>query len=467
MNQASETAAKVTPSPTLARRVTAFGAACLIVSNMIGSGIFGTTGFMARDLGQPWLILLLWAVGGMFALFGALCYAELGTLMPRVGGEYVYIREAFGPLLGFLSGWTSLTIGFSAAIASSAHLFAIHVHELFPGLAAQHSAAGGLLSVLCGRESIALIMVWTLTAVHAAGVGVGSVTQQILTIMKVGAIGLLIGAAVFMGKAGGSVAVEATAPVRTLGFSTILASFLFVSFSYTGFNAAGYIAGEMVNPRRSIPRATLAATCCVTALYLALNVVYLYALPIDQLAADPVAPVAHKTAMALFGPSAGLWITALLTVSLLGAVSAMIWAGPRVYFAMAQDRVLPRFFARTSSGQRAPVASIVLQSVWISVLVLSGRFEQLVTYTGFVLIVFTALAIGAVLVLRQRGETHESYRVRPYPLIPIAFLVLSLGILWAVVTIRPAESFWGIATVLLGVPVFFWTTRSTSSTRNA
>ena len=458
MGRDAKIAAPQSSSTTLARRVTAFTAGCLIVSNMVGSGIFGTTGFMARDLGQPWLIMLLWALGGVFALLGALCYAELGTLMPRAGGEYVYIREAFGPLAGFLSGWMSLTIGFSAAIALNAHLFAAHVHELFPTLAAGGGETDGLAGVLCSREAIALAMVWALTLVHAAGVGVGSVTQQVLTIIKVAAIGLLVGAAVIVTKpAGGDPAVAASAPAP--GLAAILVSFMFVSFAYTGYNAAGYVAGEMIEPRRTIPRATIGAAVFVTALYLALNVVYLHVLSIGQLAAGPIEPVAHKTAAVLFGSRVGPWVTALLTVSILGAVSAMIWAGPRVYYAMACDGVLPRFFARTSAGQSAPVASIVLQSVWISLLVLMGGFEQLVTYAGFVLILFTALAIGAVLVLRRREPTAERYRVRPYPWVPIVFLLLSIAVLWASLMIRREESLWGIVTVLAGLPVFYWSKR--------
>ncbi len=181
----------------LLRRVTAFTAACVIVSNMIGTGIFGTTGFMARDLGHPVIILLLWALGGGLALLGALCYCELGTAMPRAGGEYVYIREAYGPLLGFLSGWMSLTIGFSAAIASNGHLFAIHLQQLFPVMADLNGTSVGWRHYLLHAKTIALVMVWALTLVHVAGVGAGGLVQRLLTVIKVGAIVLLVTAAVF------------------------------------------------------------------------------------------------------------------------------------------------------------------------------------------------------------------------------------------------------------------------------
>ncbi len=420
---------------------------------MIGTGIYGTTGFMARDLGQPWLIMLVWTVGGVFAFLGALCYAELGTSMPRAGGEYVYIREAFGPLLGFLSGWTSLTIGFSAAIAANAHLFSLHIHGLYPVLADRADASDGIERLLYRRETIALVMVWALTVVHIAGVGVGGFAQRALTVLKVGALGLFVGTAVAFGSGSGTFSSGGSHAMP--GLSIVLVAFLFVSFSYSGYNAAGYIAGEMIEPRRSIPRATLGASLCVTALYLALNAVYLYALPIDQLAAAPIEPVAQKAGMVLFGPAVGRWITVLLSVSILGAVSAMIWAGPRVYHAMACDGVFPRFFSRTTKNTRSPAAAILLQSVWISVLILAGGFEELVLFAGFVLIVFTALSAGAVLILRRRGSQKSAYRVRPYPLVPIAFLILSCVVMWGAISVRPAESLWGLVTVAVGVPFYF------------
>ncbi len=440
-------------STSLARRVTAFTAGCLIVSNMIGTGIYGTTGFMARDLGQPWLIMLVWTVGGLFAFLGALCYAELGTSMPRAGGEYVYIREAFGPLLGFLSGWTSLTIGFSAAIAANAHLFSLHIHQLYPMLADRADASEGIERLLYRRETIALVMVWGLTVVHIAGVGVGGFAQRALTVLKVGALGLFVLAAVAFGSGSGTFSSDGSHAIP--GLSIVLASFLFVSFSFSGYNAAGYIAGEMIEPRRSIPRATLGASLCVTALYLALNAIYLYDLPIDQLAAEPIPPVAQKTGIALFGPAVGRWFTVVLSVSILGAVSAMIWAGPRVYHAMACDCVFPRLFSRTTRNTRSPAPAILLQSVWISVLILAGGFESLVLFAGFVLIVFTALAAGAVLVLRRRRPQESAYRVRPYPLVPIAFLILSCAVMWASIDVFPEESFWGLITVAAGVPFYF------------
>jgi len=191
-------------------------------------------------------------------------------------------------------------------------------------------------------------------------------------------------------------------------------------------------------------------------MYLALNAVYLYALPISELAADPIEPVAHKAAAALLGVRAGRWMTVMLCVSIVGAASAMIWAGPRVYYSMAQDGVFPAFFAGTTTSGQVPGRSIVLQSVLVTVLVFSGRFEQLVIYAGFALVVFTALAVGSVIVLRMRQPHRERpYRVKPYPWVPLAYLLVCVAVMWASLRIRSTESLLGLATVAAGVP-FYW-----------
>lgn len=441
-------------TPSTVGRVSTFTAACVLVSNMIGTGIFGTTGFMAADLGSPWWILGLWAAGGVYALLGASAYGELGAAMPRSGGEYIYIREAYGPLPGFLSGWTSLTIGFSAAIASAAHLFAGHFRELTVPLLAP--AGDGVAAAVLGQIPVALAMVWALTLVHLIGVGAGGFVQRVLTVVKVGALLLLASAG--LASAGGDWSHLAAPDVEvSFGVGTLLVSFMFVTFSYSGWNGASYIAGEIRNPERNLPRAMLWGTVAVAALYVLLNVVYLYALPLSGLAAPPIDLVGHKAAHALFGSGSGRWFTALLAISILGAGSAMIWAGPRVYHAMALDRVFPRWFAARSERSGVPARSIVLQSVWVSVLVVTGTFETLVLYATFVLVLFGALAVAAVFALRiRRPEMKRPYRTWGYPVAPALYLLLSGAILWAALRIRPTESLLGLATVALGIPFFYW-----------
>lgn len=427
------------------RRVSGFTATCVLVSNVIGSGIFTTTGFMARDLGETWLILLLWFVGGLLSLAGAVCYSELGAALPLAGGEYVYLRHAYGSFVGFLSGWASFTVGFGAAVAAGAVSFSSYLGQIVP----IHDGQAFTL------KGFALGLVWLLTIVHMTGVGPGSLVQQILTVLKVGAIlGLIIGALTIGQGSWEHFTLTKTQPLPQWG--TVVVSFIFVTYAYSGWNAAGYIAGEIIDPSRNIPRTMIGGTVAVGLLYAGLNMIYLYALPMDVLAAPPILPVAQKAAMAMFGPAAAYAITILLCISIAGAMSAMIWAGPRVYYAMAKDGVIPAYFSKTQHDRLVPGRAILLQSLWITVLIVTGTFEQLVVYSGVVLALFTGLAIGAVMVLRwKHPHLPRPYRVSFYPVLPILYIMASVMIVVYSITERPEESLWAMGTVLTGVPLYF------------
>lgn len=439
-------------TPATARQVSGFTAACVLISNVIGSGIFTTTGFLARDLGDAGTILALWLVGALLALAGAMCYSELGAAMPQVGGDYVYLRETYGPFLGFLSGWASFTVGFGAAIAAAAVGFATYLLQLALGSEPPLLVTG-----------LALGLVWTLTGFHLAGVGLGGRLQRVLTVSKIGAIGALVGGAAVFGTGTWE---HLTAPrpgvEATLGASVI--GLVFVMYAYSGWNVAGYIAGEIADPARTIPRTMIGGTLFVAAVYVALNLVYFYALPVSSLAEAPVLPVVEKAAMALFGPASTGIIVAMLCVSIAAAASAMIWAGPRVYYAMAQDGMFPACFAGLSEKGGAPSGAILLQSGWATVLILSGTFEQLVIYSGIVLTAFSALAVGAVVVLRRRQPgLPRPFRVPLYPLLPCAYVAASGIIIGYALVERPAESAWAAATVLAGVPLYLFQRRGRES----
>jgi len=424
-------------------KVGAFTAACLLVSNAVGSGIFTTTGFMARDLGSPSLILWLWFVGGILALTGAMSYSELGAALPRVGGEYVYIRRAYGDLPAFLSGWTSFTMGFGAAIAAAAVSFAHYLGSLLPGIA----DAGVPL------WAIALVLVWTLTGIHLLGVERGGSVQRWLTIAKIGGIVALVVAGIGFGEGSWS-NLKTPAGAANAGIATALVSLIFVIYSYSGWNAAGYIAGEIRNPGRNLPLAMIGGTLFILGLYIAVNLFYLYALPVGALAAEPVLLVAEKASAAALGSGAAQVVVAVLCISIAGATSSMIWAGPRVYFAMAEDGALPRVMARRSRAG-APTAATLLQSVWTSALIFTGSFEQLVVYSGLALAVFAALAVGAVIVLRVREpELQRPYRVGLYPIVPLAFIATSLAIAVYTALDRPTEAGLSAITVAVGLPLY-------------
>jgi APA family basic amino acid/polyamine antiporter len=416
----------------------------VLVSNVIGSGIFTTTGFLARDLGDPRLILLLWIVGALLALAGALSYSELGAALPEAGGEYIYIRHAYGRFVGFLSGWTSFTIGFGAAIAAAAVGFASYLLRIFL-LGSETSIAAKLL---------ALGLVWALTAVHLAGVGPGGFLQRVLTVLKVGAILLLIIGAFVYGN-GDWRNLQVPGPYTAPSLATLFVSLIFVTYTYSGWNAAAYIAGEIKNPAQNLPRSMIWGTLFVGAVYIALNAVYFYALPATVLAQEPILPVAEKVSVALFGPVAARFVAVMLCISIAGAVSAMTWAGPRVYYAMARDGVFPRVFSETQNKGGTPGKSIILQSIWVTLLIVSGTFEQLVVYSGLALIVFSALAVSAVIILRWRTpDLPRLYRVPLYPLVPLLYIAASLLIAMHTAIERPTESLLAATTILAGTPLF-------------
>ncbi|WP_447971960.1 APC family permease [Nitrospira sp. Kam-Ns4a] len=436
--EASETTSGAAP------RVGWFTAACVLVSNVIGSGIFSTTGFLARDLGDPVLVLSLWLLGGLLALAGAMAYGELGAAMPQAGGDYIYLREAYGPLAAFLSGWASFTVGFGAAMAAAAMSFASYFLRIVPV-----AEDGGLAA-----KGLAVALVWILAAVHVAGVGPGGLVQRVLTSAKVTAILLLVIGGLAFGQGSWShLAADDAAPAPGVG--AVVVSLIFILYAYTGWNVAGYIAGEIAEPRRALPRIMIGGTLFVTGIYLVLNLLYFYALPVAELTAPPVLPVAEKAAAALLGRTGALLIAGMLCISIAGAVSAMAWAGPRVYLAMAQDGLLPQVFSETGRTTGVPGNAILLQAAWTTVLILSGTFEQLVIYSGVILASFSALAVGAVFVLRRhRPHLPRPYRVPGYPVTPALFVAACAVIVGDGLVERPSEAALAAATILAGVPLY-------------
>jgi APA family basic amino acid/polyamine antiporter len=429
------------------RKIGWFTASCVLVSNIIGGGIFTTTGLMARDVGDPLLILLLWFVGALFALGGAMVYGELGVALPHAGGDYVYLREAYGPLVAFLNGWTSFTIGFGAAVAASSIGFSSYALRVVP----IEDGQGWVAKVL------SLSLLWIATLMHCRGVGVGGRLQLLLTTTKVVAIvGLILGGLAAMAGHENNLFAGPTVQQPTLGASAI--ALVIVTYCYLGWNVAGYIAGDIVDPRRTLPKIMIGGTAFVTAIYLLLNIVYLSALSITELASEPIVPVAEKTAAALWGPQSGRLVAAILCLSIAGAVSAMTWAGPRVYWAMACDGMISPWLARLHPRTGAPDRAIVFQSLWASLLILSGTFEQLLVYSGLVLSLFMALTLSTIFRLRRTiAVGSHQYRAPLYPFLPAALVIGAVTMVVYSLVQRPSESLYGAATVLSGIPLYyFW-----------
>ena len=416
--------------------------AAIVVANMIGTGVFTSTGHQAKSLFDPQTILLCWIVGGVIALCGAACYAELGTLMPKAGGEYVYLREAYHPALGFMSGWVSLTAGFSVAIGAAALLFSKYLATLLPGI------DGGV-----AQKAIASALIIAIACMHAFDTKVGGRVQEGFTIMKV----LLIVVFIVLGLASGNGDWSHFASVhggiaKNLPTVPFAISLMYVSFAYSGWNAAAYIAGEVEKPEKNLPRSLLLGTGAVMLLYVLLNVIYIYALGPATLAGpengyDPIIEVGAAAAASLFGERGGHAITSLIALALISAVSAMVMAGPRVYAAMAADRALPHQLAYHSK-RGVPVVAVATQAVAGIACVMIEDIAKLMRFAGFTLAVFAALTVGALFILRARG-LKGPYKTFGYPITPLVFIGTSIWIAYAQIKQNPTESLY-VAGVIVG-----------------
>jgi APA family basic amino acid/polyamine antiporter len=452
---------------TLSRTLGPFDAAALVISNVIGVGIFTTPGMVASLAPHPMAFLAAWIAGGALACAGAFSYAELAVLLPRAGGEYVYLREAFGALIAFMTGWTSFVAGFSGAIAAGAIGLSAYLGRFFPAAADPRPFLSLPLHFfsleISPRTLTALAAVFLLSAIHARGLGPGRTLQNLLAGLKVLALLALIGLGFTLGR--GSAAHLAPAPGAELHLSGWLLALIPVMFTYSGWNAASYLAEEVRDPDRSLPRALAMGTFTVVALYLLLNLLYLYALPMAGLAG--VVHAGDAAAEALFGPRGAEFLAPLTLLAVAGGLSAMILAGPRVYFAMARDGLFPAVAARVHPRYRTPAVAIMAQAAWSGFLVLSGKFEQILIYTGFAIVLFSGAAVLALFVLRStRARDPRPFRAWGYPLAPALFVIASFALVINALRESPASSVAGLALMAAGLPVYFWFVRRRKMTDN-
>jgi APA family basic amino acid/polyamine antiporter len=428
----------------------------LIVSNVVGVGIFTTPAIIAKLVPEPSAMLALWIVGGCLALAGAFSYAQLGRMWPAAGGEYIYLSKAYGPTAGFLSGWTSLIAGFSGAVAASAVGLIVYLGRYFPALASDHS----LLSInfyvgsltLSPRALTAACIIVVFALLHACNLGAGKLTQNMLALLILAIIVIFCIVGFAAGTGSWSHFHSTHVPLRPMNW---LLALIPIMFTYSGWNAASYISEEMYDTRRTIGPALLIGTSIIVALYAVLNTLYLYAIP--PAAMQNAVNVGDVAAHALFGVGSN-FITPVLIVALLGAISAMTIAGPRVYFAMARDGAFVPMFARTSPKFGTPVLAIVLQAVWSVVLVMTGSFEQILMYTGFAILLCSGAAVAGLFVVRRR-ELRSDPGLWLKMLAPGVFVIVCAAIVADVVVGDPKTALRGIALILAGLPVFFWSRR--------
>lgn len=422
-------------------RISLISAIALVVANIIGTGIFTTTGFLAADIPSGFAILVIWLLGGVLALCGALAYGELASAMPRSGGEYHYLGRLYHPSLGFAAGVVSLVAGFAAPIAASSMAFGKYAEVVLPALDQRWAAA---------------ILVSLLTALHALDVQRGTQVQNFFTVTKVLLIVGFIGAAFIYSPGVPLNLVPAASDWSAIWSGGFAVGLVFVSFAYSGWNAAAYMSGEIDRPARNVPRALLIGTLIVATLYLGLNVVFLTAAPLSALAGK--AEVGAVAAEAMFGAEGGRVVSTVIALALVSSVSSMVMAGPRITAAMGEDLPLFGALARRSGGG-APVQALLLQWGIAQAFIWIATLRQVIEYIGFTLGIFTFLAVLGVFILRARPGLAESAegRIRTwgYPVVPALFLVLSAWMVVAVVWGKPEVALAGAGTIALGVAGYF------------
>lgn len=479
--QASPTPA-ASPKPGLLPTLGLFSTVMLVIGGVIGSGIFRKPGVMASQLGSPEILLLVWVLAGAITVFGALTNAEIASLIPETGGQYVYFERMYGSFFAFLYGWAVFAVIQTGSIAAVAYVFAEYTTQFIalPEASASVAAWSFHLPFIgdvtpfkeIGTKGLAAAVIILLTVVNYLGVKFGGIVQDIFTVAKVAAMGLLMLGA-FLLPTGGAVA-NLTTPSATIQlsglalFAGIAAALQGAFWAYDGWNKITYVAGEVKQPQRNIPLGLLWGMLAVTVIYVLMNVAYAYVLPVDEMAKSKL--VAADVAERMFS-GGGRWIAVAVMISTFGCTNAIILASARVYFHMAQVNVFPSILGRVHPRFHTPAASLVVQGIWSVLLLFSGTFDTLTDTLIFVSWIFYAAGAYGVFVLRRRmPDAPRPYKVPGYPIVPWVFVVFSVVYLGftvyndiglyraAVAEGKPAmiNSVFGIALVLVGTPIYFY-----------
>ncbi len=421
-----------------ARGISLFTATCIVIANMIGTGVFTSLGFQAVDIKSGFALLLLWLLGGVVALCGALAYGELAASMPCNGGEYYYLSRIYHPAVGFLSGWVSVTVGFSAPIAAAAMALAKYLIQVFPYL----HPTGVALSVVVG-----------ISLIHTNNLKFGSYFQQIFTVLKVLLIVVLIICGFYLADPQELSFLPSIGDGKTILSSNFAVSLVYVIYSYSGWNAAVYLASEVEEPEKNLPRALIIGTLTVVGLYLLLNFVFLYSTPLDKLAGQ--LEVGYIVANEIFGSNGSKRMGLLISMGLISSISSMVLAGPRVTQVIGNDIPLFKLLAR-KNAQGIPTYAIFLQLLLVTLLLITASFEAIITYLGFTLTLSSFLTVLGVFIARYKyPNLARPYKTLGHPITTIVFLAINLWMLVFIFRDKPVESLAGLATLFFWLLVYF------------
>jgi basic amino acid/polyamine antiporter, APA family len=444
MNKSSEPAASHLRSP---RRTVGFFTACgIVIANIIGTGVFTSLGFQVADIHSGFALLMLWIVGGIAALCGALCYGELSAALPRSGGEYHFLSEIYHPALGFMAGFISATVGFAAPIALAAMAFGKYFHGVF------NFGSPILLS---------FVTVWIVALFHFGNLRLGSAFQNVWTLVKLLLIAALIAAGLLVEEKQPITFLPHAADTMAIFSGAFAVALVYVMYSYSGWNASSYIIGEVKNPERNVPRSLLVGTTIVMAAYVLLNAVFLATAPQDEMRGQlEVGLIAGKH---IFGENGGRIVGAVICLGLISAISSMTWIGPRVTMSMGEDHWLLRFLGR-KNAEGVPANAVLVQLLIVNLLLLTRSFELVVIYVQFALLLCSLLTVIGVVVLRMaRPEIARPYRVWLYPIPPIVFAAITVWMMVYLLRSKTTESIAGLGTAIAGFLLYFCARRRVSA----
>jgi basic amino acid/polyamine antiporter, APA family len=463
--------------PSLVRGLSLLDSVLLLVSGIIGSSIFLTAKDIAGPLPNPKLFFLVWVLGGVISLCACVAFAELGSMFPDSGGQYIYLREAYGDLVAFLYGWMLFAVANGGTIAALSVASAAYMGNIIPWMSQQHVMANinlpypalahghlvwAIFTIVFTRaHAVGLALIVMLTCVNVFGLRWGALLQNVSTWTKFTAMAVFVGLGFAIGNGhwsnfsaqvpgGLSMGLSPGQLISALGVGLIA-----VFWAYDGWVYITWVAGEVKDPRRNVPLAMVLGVLAVGAIYLAMNLTYVYALPLNEVAKYET--IAHAAATKLFSPGAAVWLSAMIAISCFSAAATCTLSGARVYLAMAQDGVFFKRMAVIHPKWRTPAFSLIGQGIWAAALAMSGRYDQLYTYVIFGMVLSYTLTVIGLFVLRwKRPDVPRPYRCTGYPWLPAAYVLV--GVAWTLNTIitRPAEAFWGAAIVLVGVPGYWY-----------
>src|SRR5579859_2619811 len=450
--------------PTLVRGLGLLDSVLLLVSGIIGSSIFLTAKDIATPLPQPVLFLLVWVLGALISLCACFAFAELGSMFPHSGGQYIYLREAYGDLVAFLYGWMLFAVANGGTIAALSVASAAYVGKVVPFVSQEHVVFSIAGVVVTRAHVFGLVLIVTLTAVNVLGLRWGKLLQNVSTLTKFTAMTAFVTLGFAIGKGHWSNFQAQGVPLNiglgpTQLISALGVGLIAVFWAYDGWVYITWVSGEVKNPRRNVPLAMVLGVLTVGVIYIAMNLTYVYAMPLKEIATHDT--IVHAAATALFSPQAAVWLSLMIAVSCFSAAATCTLSGARVYLAMAQDGVFFKRMAVIHPKWRTPAFSLIGQGIWAACLTLSGRYDQLYTYVIYGMVLSYTLAVIGMFLLRwKRPDIPRPYRCTGYPWLPAIYVVI--GAAWTLNTIitRPTQAFWGTAIVLIGIPGYLYWKRS-------